>query len=894
MKKLVTHPVSIDLLVTRRSGGRVNLRGIDYQLQYSICKALQVLSTDSQSTAVRLEGVEDVDILHKLYVGSQQFYQLKHTSERMTASRLWDVGVLQNFLEVYLLTPHTEFYLITNQPFTDKNLSVLFESPVPASVQRYWTDKIAQFQSSERAHGWDWSKFDLMTFCERLHIEVISEEWLRTETVRILTEQFAIGNQTESAYLHAFYYHFFQVARQGGTLSYADLMGLATAVRDDLAKGPLNPAIQYRWIEAVSFTPSSSKDYESYFDGQPARPAHIALNLPVPRTKTERQIADHLQTHDCAVIRASSGQGKSTLAWRVSYQLSQQRSYRIYQLHTCATPDGTGTLVDFLLGRVKIGETPLVVVDGLSAACASWAELASRLADQPVQFIVTTREEDWVRYGRDAYRVKLGEPLRLSFTMAEAEHIYHELRRLGRLHSAHRPWQVAWESVQAHSLLMEYVFLLTRGQLLADRLQAQIHQLNGEVDGGAKLQLLRLIATADDAGLPLRTSRLIRHLTKTFRLQSDQGELLRQLEAEYYIRFDQQYITGLHPVRSNHLTDLLHQGVSVADTLLELARLIEDSDAFRLGVALPDRVAAEEKVEFYEELAQAIVAKPPAAIAQLLYGIYQGEILRYQQRHRVIYDRTFQRGGYLLLPLLTVPFPNVNANYNKLLNDFSGDGANHIIKAIEDLPAFPIKQTDLRLVVPSLYEQIMGLGKPIPQAGQLLRWFELFGESVPMLTDPQLLHYLAELDKDLGRDLADALFTAHPEVFRQFALRQQAEITGWLKVKTQTLTLNVEGDRITAEYILTDELVSRANEESVGRIEIIRAWLPLYEQYETRAIMLPFPYENLLEAAKMNAHKMLTPATINSPFVLRLNRIWNDSLNQRFMVDSCTAGSSSG
>ena len=231
--------------------------------------------------------------------------------------------------------------------------------------------------------------------------------------------------------------------------------------------------------------------------------------------------------------------------------------------------------MSLFLNRINLGQTPLIVIDGLSADCSSWAELANRLSDEPVQFLITTRQEDWARYGREAYRVKLGELLSLSFTAAEAEQIYQELRRLKRLHNTERPWQSAWESVHEHNLLIEYIYLLTRGELLADRLRSQIHQLNSEIDGGVKLRMLRLIATAHETGLSLRTSRLVRYLSRSFQLQGDQGQLLAQLEAEYYIRFDEQFITGLHPVRSNHLFQLLHQNFHIADTLLELVSLLE-------------------------------------------------------------------------------------------------------------------------------------------------------------------------------------------------------------------------------------------------------------------------------------------------------------------------------
>lgn len=48
MKKNVSLlPISIEELAKKRTGGRVNLRGIEYQLLYGIYKALKILSSDS-------------------------------------------------------------------------------------------------------------------------------------------------------------------------------------------------------------------------------------------------------------------------------------------------------------------------------------------------------------------------------------------------------------------------------------------------------------------------------------------------------------------------------------------------------------------------------------------------------------------------------------------------------------------------------------------------------------------------------------------------------------------------------------------------------------------------------------------------------------------------------
>lgn len=281
-----------------------------------------------------------------------------------------------------------------------------------------------------------------------------------------------------------------------------------------------------------------------------------------------------------------------------------------------------GGIVNFLESRVTIGEAPVVVIDGLSNQHRYWAMVASRLTDTPVRFIITTREEDWVRYGQDAYAVRMGDPIKLEFTRAEANQVFDELKRHKRLHLTAAHWQPAWENVHERGLLMEYVFLLTRGEMLAQRLKGQVARLSQERDGTVKLETLRLIATANDIGIPLLTRQLHRHLTTRFQPQTDIGELFRQLEAEYYVRFDQRYVEGLHPVRSRHLIELLHDYVPVSHTLLELALLLEPTDWELFGRAIPQRIPNDERSSFFKSLVESKPNNEAGGWVALLLGVY--------------------------------------------------------------------------------------------------------------------------------------------------------------------------------------------------------------------------------------------------------------------------------
>lgn len=118
-------PASVKALAEKRKGGRVNITGIEYQLQYSIYKALTILSPDSGERVIRLEGIEHVDVLSKIYIDNQELFQLKHTSDALTPSKIWQLKVLQNFAEAHLLNKKATFVIVTNQPTKDARLAFL-------------------------------------------------------------------------------------------------------------------------------------------------------------------------------------------------------------------------------------------------------------------------------------------------------------------------------------------------------------------------------------------------------------------------------------------------------------------------------------------------------------------------------------------------------------------------------------------------------------------------------------------------------------------------------------------------------------------------------------------------------------------------------------------------
>ena len=134
-------------------------------------------------------------------------------------------------------------------------------------------------------------------------------------------------------------------------------------IKNDISKGIHNPA--HSWIKTLNFNTLDSDMDLSYFEGKKATPHDIALQLPVRRLGLEKQIKESIQENRVTVIKASSGQGKTTAALQVACDL--QNEYKNYQLLWCNDSKELVNIVHYFKSRVKLGEKPLIIIDNLDS-----------------------------------------------------------------------------------------------------------------------------------------------------------------------------------------------------------------------------------------------------------------------------------------------------------------------------------------------------------------------------------------------------------------------------------------------------------------------------------------------------------------------------------------------
>lgn len=337
-------------IADKRTGGAVNINGITYQTLYATYALLKEFSNGDTPTQLRLEGLEDIDLdKGKLTFNGKELIQLKSSINSLDASGFWDMGVLKNFLEVHRENKSFQFRFVYNMAIASGHLDVLVGKRSNDSSRGYWHAKVKGLAICP-------PELDIEAFFKQIIFEKISAESLYSKSIKLLLDQYQVNPGTEVQYLKSIFYHALEWSRHRATVGYLLFKQTLQQVTDALYKGPVNPAVLNGWITPVNFDHATTAGLD-YFEGKAARPEHISQQLPARRYTWEKHLAGQLEKTDAVVIKSSSGQGKSTLAWQIAFNLRD--AYNIYQLQHAQLAEYTGPVIDFIKTGCRSVNRPL-------------------------------------------------------------------------------------------------------------------------------------------------------------------------------------------------------------------------------------------------------------------------------------------------------------------------------------------------------------------------------------------------------------------------------------------------------------------------------------------------------------------------------------------------------
>ena len=885
---------NIQNIEENRKGGQVALAGYTYQLWYSCYLILNELD---KGNTYKLEGIEDIDKIESIEKSNDDVFthiQIKYSANKQSSSFL--KNVLKNFLEIYLNDNNRKFILVYDFEVSEGHLKKLINGELDGKSNQYWKRIIGAIK--EDNEKWEWDNFIYDDFISVLDFKKVPDNKLKENIERLLIDKFEITTDNVKLYIEAISSLCLNKMKNGGLINDRDIVNTMSDTQDLIEKGTCNPAA--RFINKISFI---NKDLESndksYYEGKKPNISDIVNRLPIKRESLEKQIIESIEENRVTVIKASSGQGKTTLAYQVAYNLSE--IYTSYQITWCNDTKELLNILNYFRTRVKLGEKPLIILDNLDVQLSQWNRLAQLLQGENHQYkiIITTREDDWYRYGGDLSNIKLLNIVDLYLSSEEANNIYNVLDKNNMLHESIVNWEDSYKIIEDKKLLIEYVYLLTHGEMLSQRIDSQISQLLKEDDGAIKGDILRKVCFADKCGVRIASSKLIKSLKEE---NVDIGSTLESLENEYLIKIKTNdiYVEGLHPVRSKHIVDKLHKFYPLEDTALEVVNLIDELYRPKFYYSLTYEI--KRSYRFYSNLVNKIWDEDDmSSYVDALKGIFSASVMKYYHDNKSIFDKANDIGGLQLLNFELAPFSvfeeidksEDTLNNLKEIMPGSKSKINNLIKLRDDAPKIEIEDTDIYLLSKCIFEffdtkRDLVSTIDLDSFSTIMYWLFRINANFNLSRNISLEELRSNIDNYSLEAISNIMYVSYlgnKDNYRSFVDNNMEKILAFLRNKTESLEIYIKevDNSVNVRYILPYK--NQGNEESVKRLEIICKTLPIFDTYCAESVK---PKIDILPDLDKydDSTKNIPIKNLIIGFNKELNSLWKDTILSNYEAKS--------
>jgi hypothetical protein len=348
-----------------------------------------------------------------------------------------------------------------------------------------------------------------------LKIETLDEDLLSEQVLERL--KVAVTGADPEASFDLLNHWLYGCAERKTVLSHQDVVDRINRIGRFVSERTAHHLVWFTSVVPIESRMLESGEQETlkfdFYRGVAARYDHILADVDVARPEKIELITAAFAERNTVILHSASGQGKSTLAFRYIHQeLSEAWRYQVRMV------DGRSealVIAAALEGYASALGEPVVVFIDVTPRDVGWPELIEQLAlNRLIRVIVAIREEDWRQakfVDTDAFR-----EVELSFDQVEAEQIYSSL--VGSdLPKTLLDFEDAWNKFGQSGPLLEFVYLITQGGLLRDRLSGQVAKLKRDANrgnrGSEELELLRLVAVASAFGARLSIKSLASFLS---------------------------------------------------------------------------------------------------------------------------------------------------------------------------------------------------------------------------------------------------------------------------------------------------------------------------------------------------------------------------------------------
>lgn len=289
---------------------------------------------------------------------------------------------------------------------------------------------------------------------------------------------------------------------------------------------------------------------QEFYNATLTRYEHILLGLDINREKYLELINNDLKDYNTIILKGASGQGKTALLY--SYIHNCVNDWLSYELNIQQDSITTQQSIQAIASISKKLEVPTVFVINVNPNSTDWIQIIKESAHlNHVRFLVAIRNEDWYRASAIGLEFEHKE-IDLSLSKEEAEIIYKKLNERNKI-SHFLDFEQAWIQIGDYAPLLEFVYSITQGNSLKNKLKQQVQQLHNENHQGnnPQIEFLRIVSLADSLGTKIDVSKLDSNIDFQF--------IIEKLENEYLVKksLNGKYIQGLHIIRSQKLVEIL-------------------------------------------------------------------------------------------------------------------------------------------------------------------------------------------------------------------------------------------------------------------------------------------------------------------------------------------------
>lgn len=524
------------------------LRGFRTQFLYTIHRV--VTDCDPECLYVP-EGVEDLDIKK----GGQiiETVQVKNYKDKVNPSNLFSPSRTTSFFRRALET------LSDNNEAIIRLVSFSNVSPDLQDANSL-TKYIAKSKDKD-------VKKKAMLISDSYFATIVDEDTLYDEIVYALKQKFSTFNpDKELRYLLQWVY---ENAEHHIEFTYIDLIKEINSYN----------SFENRQIHALNelglriiplFQESSDLDVEvlkkGFYSGLSAKSEHVLLDLDVPRPDKMEAIKSAFKEQNVVIINGASGQGKSVLSYRyikencaLAYEISSCDRNSLASLHASLKEICNGLSV------------PIILYFDAKPADAAWVELIQAFSKfKNVQCLISLRNEDW-----NQYRSRLGcdvlyKDVELFLSKEEAHHIYDHLCPKNK--QTIGSFEIVWEKLGEKVALLEFVYYITQGQALKDKLVSQWKALSS-----FEKSIFEVIITANYFGGKIDRNLPVLYYGHSY---SAVQEAIGNYLGEFFVEDEKSFLDAVHPLRTAIIAESIYNNKQVMNNkAIELFFKSDISDA---------------------------------------------------------------------------------------------------------------------------------------------------------------------------------------------------------------------------------------------------------------------------------------------------------------------------